>query len=215
MSILPRPNLPALSCLVGEDRAPLRIALVNLMPNKRQTETQFARVLSGHRRAVELTLVLPDCYEFNLIGADYLQRFYRRFSQIESNRFDAVIVTGAPVEKLAFEEVTYWAELKQLIRLGREHARSTFAVCWAGQAALNHFYGVPKHLSAEKYFGVFRHHVLRPDSPLVHGIVHDFPVPVSRHSEIGERICRGMRGFKSWLNSRRQACALWPIAHCI
>jgi homoserine O-succinyltransferase len=184
MSILLHPDLPASRRVAAKDVAPLRIALVNLMPNKKQTETQFTRVLTGCRLSIELTLVLPDSYQPTHTAPDHLRYSYRRFSQIAGDRFDGVIVTGAPVEKLAFEEVNYWAELKRLFDWARDYAQSTFAVCWAGQAALNHFYGVPKHLLPEKEFGVFSHQVLRPNSALMRGVGREFPVPVSRYTEI-------------------------------
>jgi homoserine O-succinyltransferase len=197
MSILLHPDLPASRSLAAEgvsvaappsgpaaDTAPLRIALVNLMPNKILTETQFARVLAVTPLPVELTLVLPDSYRPTHVTADHLDAFYRRFSDIAAERFDGVIVTGAPIETLPFEEVSYWPELRRIFDWARQTARSTFAVCWAGQAALQHFHGVPKHPLSEKKFGVYSHRVLRPDSPLLRGLGSEFLTPVSRHTEV-------------------------------
>jgi homoserine O-succinyltransferase/O-acetyltransferase len=198
MTILLHPDLPASHSLAAEGVsvvaaqpsgpaaavAPLRIALVNLMPNKVQTETQFARVLAGSRRSVELTLVLPDGYRPTHVAADHLEAFYRRFREVEAERFDGVIVTGAPIETLPFEQVSYWAELRRIFDWARQSARSTFAVCWAGQAALQHFHGVPKHPLPAKKFGVYAHRVLRPQSPLLKGLGSQFLTPVSRHTEV-------------------------------
>jgi homoserine O-succinyltransferase len=197
MTILLHPDLPASRSLAAEGVsvaalpsgpaaavAPLRIALINLMPNKIQTETQFARVLAGNGRPVELTLVLPDSYRPTHASPDHLDAFYRRFSAVAGERFDGVILTGAPIETLPFEEVSYWAELRRIFDWARQTARSTFAVCWAGQAALQHFHGVPKHPLREKKFGVYAHRVLRPSSPLLRGLGTEFLTPVSRHTEV-------------------------------
>jgi homoserine O-succinyltransferase len=198
MTILLHPDLPASHSLAAEGvsvaapqpsglaaaMAPLRIALVNLMPNKIQTETQFARVLAGSDLPVELTLVLPDSYRPTHVAAGHLEAFYRRFSEVSGERFDGVVVTGAPIETLPFEEVSYWPELRRLFDWARQTAGSTFAVCWAGQAALQHFHGVPKHPLPEKKFGIYAHRVLRPGSPLLAGLGAEFPTPVSRHTEV-------------------------------
>jgi homoserine O-succinyltransferase len=197
MSILLHPDLPASRSLAAEgvsvaavpsgfaaDTAPLRIALVNLMPNKVQTETQFARVLAVSPLPVELTLVLPDSYRPTHVSAGHLDAFYRRFGEVAGEGFDGVIVTGAPIETLPFEEVSYWPELRRIFDWARQTTRSTFAVCWAGQAALQHFHGVPKHPLAEKKFGIYAHRVLRPNSPLLRGLGSEFLTPVSRHTEV-------------------------------
>jgi homoserine O-succinyltransferase/O-acetyltransferase len=198
MTILLHPDLPASHSLAAEGVsvaapqpsgpaaavAPLRIALVNLMPNKVQTETQFARVLAASPLSVELTLVLPDSYRPTHVAADHLEAFYRRFREVEAERFDGVIVTGAPIETLPFEQVSYWAELRRIFDWARQSARSTFAVCWAGQAALQHFHGVPKHPLPAKKFGVYGHRVLRPQSPLLQRLGPELLTPVSRHTEV-------------------------------
>ncbi len=197
MTVLLHPDLPAFRSLAAEGvpvaattcgsatgMAPLRIALFNLMPNKVETETQFARVLAGSIIPAELTLVLPDTYRPRHACPDHLGAFYRRFGEVVRERFDGVIVTGAPVETLEFEEVHYWPELKRILNWGRENAHSIFAVCWAGQAGLQHFHGVPKRSLPEKKFGIYRHRVARPDSVLLRGLGAEFPTPVSRHTEV-------------------------------
>ena len=163
--------------------APLRIALVNLMPDKRATEAQFARVLAVGSTPVELTLVLPDGYRSRHSTAEHLA-LYRRFSEIAGERFDGVIVTGAPVETLPFESVTYWRELTRIFDWARERVASLLCICWAAQAALYHFHGVSKHPLPAKKFGIYGHHVVRPQSPLMRGMGREFLTPVSRHTEV-------------------------------
>lgn len=197
MSILLHPDLPASRRLAAEGMsvaappsglaagtAPLRIALVNLMPKKIETETQFARVLAGSALPVELTLVLPDGYRPTHVPLEHLDAFYARFSDVAADRFDGVIVSGAPIETLPFEEVSYWPELRRIFDWARVNARSTFAVCWAGQAALHHFFGTPKRPLPRKMFGVYPHRVLAPDRALMRGLGPEFLVPVSRHTEV-------------------------------
>jgi homoserine O-succinyltransferase len=163
---------------------PLRIALVNLMPQKIATETQLARLLGGTDHDVELTLVLPDGYAPRHAPAEHVARFYKRFSEIRDRRFDGLIVTGAPVETLAFEEVRYWRELTRIFDWARHSVRGSYYICWAAQAALYHFHGVQKHPLPEKRFGVYPQRVVRPEAPLLLGLGNSFPVPVSRHTEV-------------------------------
>ena len=150
---------------------PLRIALLNLMPTKAATETQFARLLGSTPFPVALTLVVPDSYEPRNTPAEHLVAFYERWSRVRYRTFDGLIVTGAPVETLPFEEVAYWRELTVILDWTRSHVRRAYYVCWGAQAALHHFHGVPKHGLAAKMFGVFRHRVAgRPDQPQVRGV---------------------------------------------
>ncbi|HET6518797.1 MAG TPA: homoserine O-succinyltransferase, partial [Geminicoccaceae bacterium] len=166
-------------------RPPLRIALLNLMPTKAATETQFARLLGSTPFPVALTLVVPDSYEPRTTPAEHISAFYERWSRVRHERFDAMIVTGAPVETLPFEEVAYWRELTRIMDWARERVRRTYYVCWGAQAALHHFHGVPKHALGEKMFGVFRHRVAaRPGHPLFRGFGAEFVTPVSRHTEV-------------------------------
>jgi homoserine O-succinyltransferase len=166
-------------------RPPLRIALLNLMPTKAATETQFARLLGSTPFPVALTLVVPDSYEPRNTPAEHLAAFYERWSRVRYRTFDGLIVTGAPVETLPFEEVAYWRELTAVFDWARSHVRRTYHVCWGAQAALHHFHGVPKRGLAAKMFGVFRHRVAaRPDHPLFRGFGDGFVTPVSRHTEV-------------------------------
>lgn len=180
---LRRDGLAVLDARTG-DREPLQVALVNLMPDRPTTETQFARLLAGTGHEVELTLAIPDSHDPKTTPADYIATFYRRWSEIAGRRFDGLIVTGAPVEHLSFEEVHYWAELCRILDWARESVGSSYYVCWAAQAALRHFHGVQKHELPQKAFGVFPQRTILRGTPLMRGMGEIFPTPVSRHTEI-------------------------------
>jgi homoserine O-succinyltransferase len=162
----------------------LRIALLNLMPMKPVTETQFARLLGAGPYDVELTLLLPDGYMPKSVPAAYLHQFYRRWSEVREATFDGLIVTGAPVETLPFQEVAYWRQLARIFDWSQTHVAGSFHICWAAQAALHHFHGVPKHALARKAFGVYRHRVRNWGDPLMRGFGAELPIPVSRHTEV-------------------------------
>ncbi len=172
-----------------QDIRPLRILLLNLMPTKIDTETQFSRLLGNTPLQVELTLLHTRTHKAKNTSAEHLLNFYKCFEDIENESFDGMIVTGAPVEKLEFEEVEYWEELCRIMDWGRRHVHSTVYVCWGAQAALYHFYGIGKRLMPAKMFGVFPHTVNRPDIPLFRGFDDTFFAPHSRHTEsFGEEI---------------------------
>lgn len=162
----------------------LKVALVNLMPEKAITETQIARLLGASSFLVKLTLVIPDGYAPRTTPASHISRFYKRWSDVSAHSFDALMVTGAPVEHLAFEQVSYWRELADILDWSRIHSLRSLFVCWSAQAALFRFYGVPKRDLAEKAFGVIRQTVRRPYAPLLRDFGADFEVPVSRHTEV-------------------------------
>jgi homoserine O-succinyltransferase len=197
MSIVLPESLPATRVLLWEgvkvvsgDRLhdeidrPLRICVVNLMPNKQVTETQIARLLGAASVPVELVLCVPDSYRAKNTSADHMAAFYRPWAQIRDQSFDGLIVTGAPVETLPFEQVAYWTDLCAIFDWARSLSLHSFYICWAAQAALYHHHAIPKHKLAEKAFGVFRHRLHERDSQLLRGFSNDFPVPVSRHTEI-------------------------------
>lgn len=165
-------------------RKPLRVALVNLMPDRPTTETQFARLLGHSAQAVELTLVIPDTHDPKTTPHNHIAAFYRRWSEIAGRRFDGLVVTGAPVEHLPFEEVHYWPELCRIFDWAELHAGSAYYVCWAAQAALRHFHGVQKHPLTQKAFGVFWQRASIRSTPLMRGLGEMFPTPVSRHTEV-------------------------------
>ena len=165
-------------------RRPLRICLVNLMPNKIATETQICRLLGATSLPVAVTLCVPDSYRSKTAPESHVATFYRPWSRIRDEPFDGVVVTGAPIETLPFEEVTYWRELCALFDWAKARVASGLYICWAGQAALYHFHGVPKHPLPGKIFGVYRQRVAGADSRLLRGFGEEFPVPVSRHTEV-------------------------------
>ncbi len=190
-------SLPAFDILsnegvmvIGEGRAarqdirPLRIGLLNLMPKKIQTETQFARLIGATPLQIELSLVRMSAHETKNTAADHMEAFYRPFSAVRDEKFDGLIITGAPVEHLEFAEVTYWDELKQVMDWTRTSVHSTFGVCWGGMAMVNHFHGIPKHMLDAKAFGCFRHRNLAPASPYLRGFSDDCVIPVSRWTEV-------------------------------
>ena len=177
--------------LIDENRAsaqdirPLEIAILNLMPLKIPTETQFARLLGATPLQVNLTLIELSTYRGRNTPAEHLETFYRPFEDIKAkgDRFDGLIITGAPVETMDFEAVEYWPELVEIMQWAQANVYSTFHVCWGAQAALWHHYGVPKHELPEKRFGIFAHENLDVAHPLMHGIADRFDVPISRHTE--------------------------------
>ena len=168
---------------IRQDIRPLRIALLNLMPKKIETETQIARVLAGTPLQVEMTLFAPSGYVPKNTPREHMIDFYRSWEEIREEKFDGLIVTGAPIEQLPFEAVVYWEELRQIFDWSLTHVHGLFALCWGAQAALYHFHGIPKHQLPEKRFGVFPHRVLDHTSLLMRGLDDEIRIPVSRHTE--------------------------------
>ncbi|MDF2232704.1 homoserine O-succinyltransferase [Albimonas sp. CAU 1670] len=173
---------------VRQDIRPLHIGLVNLMPTKQQTETQFARLIGATPLQIELTLIRMTEHASRNTSPEHLEAFYAPFAEIAESggKFDGLIVTGAPVERLPFEEVTYWDELCRIFDWAQSHVHASLGVCWGGQAMLAHYRGVPKRDLEEKAFGIYRHRVLAPASPYLRGFSDDFSVPVSRWTETRE-----------------------------
>lgn len=167
-----------------QDIRPLRIGLLNLMPNKVKTETQFARLIGATPLQVELTLVKITSHTPKNTSAEHMIAFYRDWEDVRPEKFDGFIVTGAPVELLEFEDVTYWDELRRIYDWTQTHVHSTMNICWGAQAALHHFHGVPKYALPKKAFGVYRHRNLNPASPYLRGFSDDFSIPVSRWTEV-------------------------------
>lgn len=168
----------------SQDIRPLKIVIVNLMPTKIATETQLTRVLSNSPLQVELTLVTMDSHESRNISQEHLNSFYKTIDEIKDDYFDGMILTGAPVEQMPYEEVDYWKELCEIFDFAKTHVYSTMFICWGAQAALYYHYGIDKHLLDKKVFGVFEHKVIRPHNPLVRGFDEVFYAPHSRHTEI-------------------------------
>ena len=192
-------NLPAYSVLskegvmvMSDDRAshqdirPLRIGLLNLMPKKIQTENQFARLIGATPLQVELSLIRMSEHQTRNTAAEHMEEFYRPFADVKASgeKFDGLIITGAPIEHLPYEEVTYWDELREVFDWTQSHVHSTFGVCWGGMAMAYHFHDVPKIMLDHKAFGCFRHANLAPASPFLRGFSDDMIVPVSRWTEI-------------------------------
>ena len=169
---------------IRQDIRPLRIALLNLMPNKIRTETQFARLTGSTPLQVELTLLHTGSYKSKNTPERHLLDFYKTWEQVRDEKFDGLIITGAPVETMPFEEVDYWEELTRIIDWTQTNVFHTMYICWGAQAALYHWYGVPKYELEQKMFGVFRQHVVYRQSPQLIGINDEFSIPVSRHTEV-------------------------------
>jgi homoserine O-succinyltransferase len=166
-----------------QDIRPLRIGLLNLMPNKIKTETQFARLIGATPLQVELTLVKITSHTPKNASPEHMLAFYDDWEDVKTEKFDGFIVTGAPVELLDFEDVNYWDELTRIYAWTQTHVHSTFNICWGAQAALHCFHKVPKHALPSKRFGVYTHRNLKPNSPYLRGFSDDFSIPVSRWTE--------------------------------
>lgn len=167
-----------------QDIRPLQIGLLNLMPKKIQTETQFARLIGATPLQIELSLIRMTEHQSKTTSTDHMEAFYTSFQEAKSRKFDGLIITGAPIEHLAFEDVTYWDELKEVMDWTQTNVHSTFGVCWGGMAMLSYFHDVPKHMLAAKAFGCFRHHTLNSASPYLRGFSDDLVMPVSRWTEV-------------------------------
>jgi homoserine O-succinyltransferase len=190
-------NLPAYGVLRNEgvmvmpqdaasrqDIRPIRIGLLNLMPKKIQTETQFARLIGATPLQIDFQLIRMTEHETRNTAAEHMAEFYRPFQEVKGEKFDGLIITGAPIEHLPFEEVTYWDELTEVMDWTQTNVHSTFGVCWGGMAMAYHFHGIPKHMLDHKAFGCFRHRNLTPSSPYLRGFSDDFIIPVSRWTEM-------------------------------
>lgn len=168
-----------------QDIRPLRIVVLNLMPLKIVTETDLLRLLSNTPLQIELDLIVPSGHVSHNTPQEHVEAFYKEFSDIRSQNYDGMIITGAPVEHLDFEQVDYWNELTEIFDWAQTHVTSTLYICWAGVAALYYRYGIPKYMLDKKKFGVFEHHMLGSErNPLFRGFDDIFYVPHSRHCEI-------------------------------
>ena len=190
-------NLPAVKILESEnifvmtetraitqDIRPLKILILNLMPKKIETETQLARLLGNSPLQVEPTLIHTSSHQSKNVTEEHLLAFYKTFNEVKSQKFDGMIITGAPVEHMSFEEVEYWQELCEIMEWSKTHVHSTLHICWASQAGLYYHYGIQKHEVPEKLFGVFPHRVEYKSSILFRGFDDVFYVPQSRHTTV-------------------------------
>ena len=186
---------------VRQDVRPLEIALLNLMPEKIKTETQISRLLGATPLQIELTLVTTSTYAPKNTSAEHMLAFYRPWDEVRERKFDGLIITGAPIETLPFQEVAYWPELTQILEWSQSHVQETFDICWASQAALQHFYGVPKYELPEKMSGVFPYKVLGGSDGLLRGFNDEIAVPVSRHTEVRREDLPDVPGLSVLLDS--------------
>lgn len=170
-----------------QDIRPLKIGILNLMPLKIETETQLLRMLSNTPLQVEVEFIQLSSHKSKHVPEGHLKIFYKTFADIRNKRLDGFIITGAPVEHLEFEDVDYWQELKEIMRWSEKNVTSTLHICWAAQAGLYFYYGINKYPVGKKVFGVFEHHVVNKQSPLMRGFDDKFLVPHSRHTEIREK----------------------------
>lgn len=190
-------NLPATNILTNEnifvmteyravhqDIRPLKIAILNLMPTKIETETQLLRLLSNSPLQVDISLVHMKSHTSKNTAEDHLVEFYITFDEIKTQKFDGLIITGAPVEQMDFEEVDYWEELKEIMDWSKDNVYSTMHICWGAQAGLYHHFKIPKRSLEKKMFGVFSHSLNDPNVKLLRGLDDEFFVPHSRHTEV-------------------------------
>lgn len=220
-------NLPAHAVLSAEgvmvmdpsqadrqDIRPLRIALLNLMPLKIQTENQFARLIGATPLQIELTLLRMTSHQTKNTSSDHMEQFYKAFSAVRNEKFDGLIITGAPIEHLDFQDVTYWPEMVEVMEWTQSHVHATLGVCWGGMAMINHLHGVKKHDLPQKAFGCFRHQNLDPSSPYLRGFSDDFVVPVSRWTEMKQDEIAAVPGLKTLLGSSETGpCLVEDPAH--
>ena len=187
-----------------QDIRPLKIALLNLMPKKIQTENQFARLIGATPLQIELSLIRMSEHEVKNTAAEHMESFYSPFSEIlqKKEKFDGLIITGAPIEHLEYEEVTYWEELKEVFEWTQTNVHSTFGVCWGGMAMIKYFYGIEKHMLKQKAFGCFRHYNLEPTSHFLRGFSDNCVIPVSRWTEIKQKDLNLVSGLLTLLASK-------------
>jgi len=220
-------NLPAYDVLsregvmvMSEDHAarqdirPLRIGLLNLMPKKIQTENQFARLIGSTPLQIDLTLIRMSEHKTRNTAAEHMAAFYRPFQEVKAERFDGLIITGAPIEHLAFSDVTYWDEMCEVMDWTQTNVQSTFGVCWGGMAMINHFHGIDKHMLPAKAFGCFRQENLAPSSPYLRGFSDECVIPVSRWTEMRQDEVATVPALRTLLGSPDTGpCLIEDAAH--
>ena len=186
-----------------QDIRPLKILILNLMPKKIETETQLARLLGNTPLQVEPTLIRTSSHQWKNVAEEHLLAFYKTFDELKELNFDGMVITGAPVEHLPFEEVEYWDELCEIMEWSKTHVHSTLHICWASQAGLYYHYGIHKHQLPEKLFGVFPHTVDYKGSILFRGFDDIFFVPQSRHTTFWAEDIQKVDGLKVLSSSER------------
>ena len=191
-----------------QDIRPIRIALLNLMPKKIDTENQFARLIGATPLQIELTLLRMSEHQTKNTAAAHMAEFYKPFQDVKDQKFDGLIITGAPIEHLPFDEVSYWDELKEVFEWTQTNVHSTFGVCWGGMAMINYFHGVQKHLLGHKVFGCFRHTNSDLSSPYLRGFSDDCIMPVSRWTEMRQDEIDKADGLTTLITSDKAGPAL-------
>jgi homoserine O-succinyltransferase len=191
-----------------QDIRPLRIALLNLMPKKIQTENQFARLIGATPLQIELTLIRMSEHQTKNTAAEHMEEFYVTFQDVKDRKFDGLIITGAPIEHLDFTDVTYWDELVEVMEWTQTNVHSTFGVCWGGMAMINYFHGVKKHILDHKAFGCFRHNLRDVASPYLRGFSDDCVIPVSRWTEMRQDEIDATSGLITLITSPDSGAAL-------
>ena len=172
---------------ITQDIRPLEIAIVNLMPTKIETETQLLRLLGNTPLQVNVTLINTASYKSRHVSENHMAKFYRSFDEVKNKKFDGMIITGAPVETMSFEDIDYWDELTEIIDYAQKNIFTTIYICWGAQAALYHLYGIDKIPLPKKMFGIFPTVALQPNELLTKGLSDVFYIPHSRHTAINER----------------------------
>lgn len=167
-----------------QDVRPLKIIILNLMPTKEETETQFLRLLSNTPLQIDVEFLQVATHKAKNVSKSHLDKFYYTFDEVKNNKYDGMIITGAPVEHLEFEQVDYWDELCEIMEWSKKNVYSTYYICWAAQAGLYYHYGIKKHLMRKKMFGVFPHRCLDDTHPLMRGLDDIYYVPHSRHTTV-------------------------------
>jgi homoserine O-succinyltransferase len=178
-----------------QDIRPLKIIIVNLMPIKITTETDLIRLLSNTPLQLEIDFLRMKGHESKNTPDSHMKAFYKTFDELKSHNYDGMIFTGAPVEMLPFEEVTYWKELTEIFDWSKKHVTSSMFICWAAQAGLYHFYGIPKYPLEKKMFGVFKHRYTNDKLPIFRGFDDEYDVPHSRHTEVLEEDIRKVKAL--------------------
>lgn len=196
---------------VSQDIRPLKILILNLMPTKIETETQLLRLLSNSPIQVEAELLQTATHEVKNVSKEHMFKFYKTFNEIKDERFDGMVVTGAPVENMEFEQVDYWDELCRIFEWSKTNVYSSFFICWGAQAALYYKYGLRKYRLDRKMFGVFEHVSLDNFHPLMRGLDDKFWVPHSRHTEVRRGDIALIRIFRYSLIPKKRECICCPI----
>jgi len=184
-----------------QDIRPLKIAILNLMPTKITTETQLLRLIGNTPLQIEVDLLCTETYQSKNTPQEHLLSFYKTFTDIKDKKFDGMIITGAPIEHLEFEEVEYWEELKEILEFTKQNVFSTLHICWGAQAALYYHYGISKYPLPEKMFGVFKHRVHNRKCMLVRGFDDEFYAPHSRHTTISKEDIEKVKDLKILVES--------------